>query len=135
MNHLPEAFRYFRAAPQPSPQQSFFQELQIPTFIKENRYLAASVGLALLRGPKTLTLGAVTALFFRLVSNNTFPSQSKPLVDRFLTIVQPFIDQPLAVVDAVAFCALMMFDGPAPVTTWWMGLHAGLLVLPKSHRT
>jgi hypothetical protein len=113
------------------PQTLSAQEIQISQFVKNNAYLTATAGLALLKGPKTLAFGAASALFCRMVSNGTIPSRHKPLVDRFLTVIQPVLDQPISVADTVAFCALMMFDDFAPITTWWIGLNTAMLLLTK----
>ncbi|MFQ5728851.1 MAG: hypothetical protein ACE5GN_00630 [Waddliaceae bacterium] len=131
MNYFYDALGFVRGRQQSPPQLPTAQEIQIPQFVKDNAYLTASAGLAVLKGPKTLAFGGASALFCRLVSSETIPSRHKPLVDRFLTIIQPVLDQPLSVADTVAFCALMMFDDFAPITTWWIGLNVALLLLPK----
>ena len=110
------------------------QEIQVPQFVKDNVYLTVTGGLSLIRGPKTLAFGAVTALFFKMVQSGTVPSQHKPLVDRFIEVIQPVLDQPLTVADMVAFCALLMFDDFAPVASWWIGLTATLVVLTKQRQ-
>ena len=117
------------ASPQPPPQQ--VSELHVPQFVKDNVYLTVSGGLALVKGPKSLLLGAVSALFCRLVQNGSIPSQHKPLIDHAMKVIQPVLDKPITVADMVAFSALMMFDDFAPMTSWWIGLTVALLILPK----
>jgi hypothetical protein len=120
------------APAQPPPQQ--MPEVRIPQFVKDNVYLTVSGGLALVRGPKPLLLGAVSALFCRLVQNGSIPSQHKPLVEHALKVIQPVLDHPTTVADMVAFSALMMFDDFAPMTSWWIGLTAALLILPQTRQ-
>ena len=119
---------------EPPPQQQPPQQIQVPQFVKDNTYLTVSGGLAVIKGPKTVILGAVTALFIKMVQSGSIPSQHKPLIDRFVEVIQPVLDEPMTVADMVAFCALMMFDDFAPVTSWWIGLTASLVLLTKQRR-
>ena len=107
------------------------QEIQIPKFVKENAYLTAAIGLAVLKDPRCLALGAASAFCLRLISEEKISSQFKPLSERFLTLIQPALDRPMTVADMVGVSALMMFDGLAPLATWWIGLSVALLAMPK----
>lgn len=112
--------------PQPQPQH---QEIKVPQFVKDNLSLTVSGGLALIKGPQTLILGGAGALFCKLVQSDTVPSQTKPLVDRVIEVIQPVVDEPMTVPDMVALCALMMFDEFAPFATAWIGFTATLVLL------
>jgi len=112
--------------PQPQPQH---QEIKVPQFVKDNLSLTVSGGLALIKGPQTLILGGAGALFCKLVQSGTVPSQTKPLVDRVIEVIQPVVDEPMTVPDMVALCALMMFDEFAPFATAWIGFTATLVLL------
>lgn len=110
------------------------QEIRIPQFVKDHVYLTVSGGLALIKGPKTLVLGGAGALFCKLVQSNRVSSQTKPLVDRVVEVIQPVVDAPMTTADLVALCVCMMFDDFAPFATAWIGFTATLILLAKQNR-
>ena len=120
--------------PAPPPPQPQIQQIQVPQFVKDNVYLAVSGGLALIRGPMTLIVGGAGAVFCQLVRSDTVPSQTKPLADRMVEVIQPVIEAPMTVPDMVALCACMMFDDFAPFATAWIGFSATLYILTKQRQ-
>ncbi len=100
-----------------------------PPLLKTHAYTAAAVTFALLKEPRFLALGAVSAVFINVVAQGTAPSHLRPLAVHMLTALKPVLDQPATTADLCAVAALMMFDHFSPLASVWVGFSATLLTI------